>query len=91
MKQNITEMNDILNCVDDFADIMKHVLIKPENMAKGGWREDDPLHLWNALCAEVMELHHALIHHDSEEIIQKEAADVANFAMMIADVYRRNI
>lgn len=89
MKQNIDEMNKIMDEVDSFAEMMKQILIKPENIAKGGWKDDDAMSLYGALCVEILELREAIIHNQTEEVVQKEAADVANHAMMIADVYRQ--
>lgn len=59
-----------------------------KNRHKGdaeGWRKDDPFALHERLCQESNELSDA-IGLGSAEQITAEAADVANFAMMIADV-----
>lgn len=71
------------------------------NQHKGGWQEDLPARLLERLRGELKELETALIEYcvldltlkdeKSEELrraaehVTKEAADVANFAMMIAD------
>jgi hypothetical protein len=54
------------------------------NDDKGGWDDESLVYLLDRLSEEVQELKHALIEADKDGIIQ-EAADVANFAMMIAD------
>lgn len=64
-----------------FAALMEQRL--RENDHKPGWKEDDPRELYERLDEEAGELDYALAIRDG---IAKEAADVANFAMMIADV-----
>lgn len=67
------------------------------NTHKGGWGESELGWLFVRLKEEVEELHNAIndrviptpffgVSHTEEEIIQ-ECADVANFAMMIADKF----
>lgn len=67
-----------------FADLMEAKL--RENDHKPGWKRDHPADLMDRLKEELAELHDALFAGDLE-LIGPEAADVANFAMMIADVY----
>lgn len=79
-------------CVDAFAQKMKNKL--EENAHKGdreGWTRDPPAALLRRLREEVRELAE-LISTEAMgcgplevEGIAREAADVANFAMMIAD------
>lgn len=66
-----------------------------KNRHKGnreGWLKDDPDDLSSRLKQELVELDDAVFHEDwaqdseGRERIANEAADVANFAMMIADV-----
>ena len=73
---------------------MRAKLSRPRNTAKGDWRHD---HLWTLatrLDEERHELNTAidsLSHVDQRQAIEditNEAADVANFAMMIADKAR---
>lgn len=66
-----------------FAEQMERKL--RENDHKGGWRNDDIGHLNHRLGLEQVELNVALTKGVAEEIIS-EAADVANFAMMVADL-----
>jgi NTP pyrophosphatase (non-canonical NTP hydrolase) len=84
--------------VEAFADRMEAKL--RENDWKGGWKGCTDLDLFERLGEESAELLSALHRHakrlswgegwvmetDTEERIGREAADVANFAMMIADV-----
>ena len=56
------------------------------NMHKGGWSHDTPSSLFTRLLEEVEELRAALMDRESPSSVAKEAADVANFAMMLADV-----
>jgi NTP pyrophosphatase (non-canonical NTP hydrolase) len=58
-----------------------------ENDRKGGWRDCGLAWLMVWIIAEQGELADAIDHGTSEEIIA-EAADVANFAMMLADTAR---
>jgi NTP pyrophosphatase (non-canonical NTP hydrolase) len=57
-----------------------------ENDYKGGGEDCTPAWLLKRLGEELKELRKALRAKDSPERIACEAADVANFAMMIADV-----
>lgn len=68
--------------VGAFADLMEGELRKHDN--RPGWKECDPEWLMARLKEEAAELARAILSH--EESIPAEAADVANFAMMIADV-----
>jgi len=68
-----------------FAEIMERKL--KANDHRGGWRTCDPLFLLARLLEEAGELAGAVCSPAYDRrLIQKEAADVANFAMMIADV-----
>ena len=55
------------------------------NTHKGTWKHDDAFRLLVRLREEVEELHRA-IETEGSAAIAREAADVANFAMFIADV-----
>jgi hypothetical protein len=57
-----------------------------ENDHKGGWQADHPLALMRRLKQEVEELDQAMFNGNGQKILN-EGADVANFAMMIADLY----
>lgn len=58
-----------------------------ENDHKGGWQESDWRYLMARLREEIAELEDAHYHAYPKAEISREAADVANFAMMIADVF----
>ena len=76
-----------------FAGIMEQTLQKhDENKGSDGWLSCDVLSMFEDLKKEVDELEKLIIKYDyvkSEELlIIKECADIANFAMMIADIVR---
>lgn len=80
--------------VQRFAEVMEAKL--RENDHKGGWEEDSPSDLFARLMEESNELERSFepvagcvpVVHDAAlaSKVAREAADVANFAMMIADV-----
>ena len=72
--------------VERFAKLMKLKLAV--NSHKGGWQDCDPEYLYYRLVEEVGELGRAIFG-TRGGVIAHEAADVANFAMMIEDVMRR--
>lgn len=66
-----------------FASAMQAKL--DQNRHKGSWRDDDIWQLYARLMQECGELFEAFLRAgDAREIIE-ECADVANFALMIAD------
>lgn len=67
--------------VTTFADAMERKLRANEH--KGHWANEDILYLMRRMNDEVVELKRAI---GSGGAVLDEAADVANFAMMIADV-----
>jgi NTP pyrophosphatase (non-canonical NTP hydrolase) len=71
--------------VFEFAGAMSKELER--NSHKGGWSRETYGYLLNRLKQEVAELRRAVRGRESPESVLSEAADVANFAMMIADVY----
>lgn len=74
-------------CVREFSNIMSVKL--SENSHKGGWQDMAKEELIHCLRTEVRELEDELEASDgtaeAQLMIRREAADVANFAMMIAD------
>ncbi len=82
-----------------FSRIMEERL--KENDHKGGWSNESTLDLWNALNREAVELRTAIeddVHgHNpagsipTPEAIVREAADVANFALFVADNQRKRL
>ncbi|MGO1303645.1 MAG: hypothetical protein ACTMKV_02550 [Sphingomonas parapaucimobilis] len=68
-----------------FAALMEQQL--RANDHKGGWKNDTSFALWSRLLQEAIELNEArATRNPDSERIGREAADVANFAMMVADV-----
>jgi len=59
------------------------------NSDKSGWWNEDNGYLFRRLGQEIAELRRAIKKNKSKEDIIGEAADVANFAMMIADNYEQ--
>jgi DNA repair exonuclease SbcCD ATPase subunit len=90
--QGIIEARDVLNVrpvVSEFAQAMEEVL--RDNDHKGGWSSCTKEYLLTRLGDEMRELKKAtldtnMVGHSAKNIT-KEAADVANIAMMISDVY----
>lgn len=68
-----------------FSKEMEQVLF--DNIDKGGWQDCPFSYLIQRLEEEVKELRESLMDRDPEDVVH-EAADVANFAMMIADNVR---
>lgn len=60
-----------------------------ENRGKGGWRHETDFSLLGSIANELHELVDALHAGDPKEIA-RECADVANFAMFIADNHRKD-
>lgn len=81
------EWNELRPEVQVFAQAMEAQL--RANDHKPGWKRDNAGALWDRLLKEVKELEVECLdrapHHDAANVL-KEAADVANFAMMIVDV-----
>lgn len=80
----------IVSCrtsVNWFAEQMELKL--RDNDHKGGWARCEHSWLLDRLKQEVGELEKALDQVDNQENVIKEAADVANFALMIADLAGR--
>jgi NTP pyrophosphatase (non-canonical NTP hydrolase) len=74
---------NVRESVKDFSILMEIVL--RGNDDKGGWDSEEREYLESRLSEELEELKEAKTY----EEIKKEAADVANFAMMIADNAKR--
>ena len=87
---------ELRSLIARFAEEMLGKLLK--HRRKGGpraWRTDSAMSLWNRIGDEAAEPHEALCATEGRELtpelraaVRKEAADVANFALMIADIYR---
>ena len=67
-----------------FSDQMERVL--RQNDYKGGWKTAFEVVLLERLRLEVDELHESIYRPTSGSDVVKECVDVANYAMMIADI-----
>jgi len=86
-KQDADRRNGVRPGLMKFVYIMERELRRNDH--KRGWEKDSLTVLYARLQEEVAELFNEITYIDSvstPERIAKEAADVANFAMMIADV-----
>lgn len=72
-----------------FAEQMEAKL--KENDHKGGWEDCSIDYFLERLEEEVKELYYATETPNNAENIIREATDVANFALMIADVINRKL
>lgn len=81
-------MKRVRQSVSQFARLMEERLQKHDHKGRYGWAGYRKRVLLEMLHGELCELSEAVFTHNEEEI-RKEAADLANFAMMIAD--RRSI
>jgi NTP pyrophosphatase (non-canonical NTP hydrolase) len=73
-----------LSAVDAFADVMREKL--RENDHKGDWKKEPIAWLVGKLREEVGELIHEVTRRDVDpRLVAREAADVSNVAMMLAD------
>lgn len=88
LKQDKGEM-EMRKQLREFAEKME-VNLK-ENDYKGGWEKCDYDYLLRRIKEELSELEEALVNNRTAENIETEAADVANFAMMIADNAKRKV
>lgn len=79
-----TEEIKVRNSVDWFAKQMERKLKKNDH--KGGWKRCELQYLSMRLTQERKELTEAIASKDTQKIID-ECADIANFALMIADKF----
>ena len=77
----------IENSVNWFSHLMKNELLK--HLDRPGWKRESIAYLLRRLGEEVAELCEAIETNQPKEVVEKECADVANFPMMIADIYRQ--
>jgi NTP pyrophosphatase (non-canonical NTP hydrolase) len=82
----MSDQRKVNQTVKWFAERMKNKMM--QNNHKRNWRDEPLQDLIIAISTEFGELVEALEKGDFEEIID-ECADVANFAMMVADIIRR--
>jgi hypothetical protein len=75
--------------VNRFAIAMVDKLNEPKKIEKGDWKNEDTEELFRLLEDEIDELyvtlHGLTVGKATKEDVLKEAADVANYAMFIAD------
>jgi len=76
----------IKNSVDWFSYLMTSELKKHLSRR---WKHESIAYLEDRLGEELAELCDAMESNQPKDVVEKECADVANFAMMIADVYRQ--
>jgi NTP pyrophosphatase (non-canonical NTP hydrolase) len=69
-----------------FAEVMESKLDENRHKGRTGWRHMTPSWLLERLQVETRELERAMKTKNSRDIA-REAADVANFAMFIADKF----
>jgi DNA-binding transcriptional regulator GbsR (MarR family) len=73
----------------NFSYEMFKTLVAPKNKEKGGWWDCDISYLLKRLKEEVAELEQEVTSRGATTDVIKESADVANFAMMVSDLYVR--
>jgi NTP pyrophosphatase (non-canonical NTP hydrolase) len=84
-----SENSTTLPWVLKFAQLMEAKLAKNRHKGdRAGWLNASPFELLRRLRDEAVEIEEALYHSTSPDEVEKECADVANFAMMIADTFR---
>ena len=76
----------INNSISWFSEKMKDELLK--HLDRPGWQGEKVRYLWDRMKEEFNELGVSLANNLTRDEIVRECADVANFVMMIADVYR---
>jgi len=79
----------IENSVNWFSDQMKDELLK--HLDRPGWKHESIFYLLRRLNEELAELFEAIGSNETREKVTKESADISNFAMMVADVYRQRL
>lgn len=76
----------IIEVLGWFAVQMRDKLVEPRCEAKGDWREDGVPLLLDKLRGELSELDYAIGEGMAPDLVIGECVDVANYAMMIADL-----
>jgi NTP pyrophosphatase (non-canonical NTP hydrolase) len=82
MAKELTPMR-VRESVERFSFVMEERLRANDHKGQWGWEDEDPLWLLDRLKQETQELEEAMDLGD-RAAVEHEAADVANFAMMIA-------
>lgn len=80
-------MSEYQNSVDRMS---QNMLAKLDaNKHKGRWEDVNPLWAFKRIVDEASELMEAVLSGQSPEEVWKEAADVANFALIVAESYEK--
>ena len=82
-----SQLQIIENSVNWFSGQMKAELLN--HLDRPGWKSESIEYLIHRLYEEVVELRDAIESNQPRKVVTKEGADVANFIMMITDVYRQ--
>ena len=77
----------IENSVNFFSGEMKKELLK--HLDRPGWKRESIEYLIHRLYEEMVEFRNAIESSQPREAVIKEGADVANFVMMITEVYKK--
>ena len=86
MRRKSEELKSLEFSVERFGKVMVSRLARKKNRRKGEWKDSSIEYLFRRLLEEVSELY--ATHHEDvsfENFTAMECADVANFAMMIAE------
>jgi len=85
----MTERAEYLRALEWFQGEMDKKLSRPKNLEKGHWHEMGLIEIYKRIVDELHELIDEVTYHprDYTNIIS-ECCDVANFAMMLADLAR---
>lgn len=83
----MTSNGEVRDSVRLFAGVMEEMLQKNDH--KGGWETMTVDSLMGRLIEECCELEDAIDNGEAMENVAHEAADVANFCMMVAENYAR--
>lgn len=73
--------------IEVFSWLMTNELMK--HLDRPGWKRETITYLMKRLTEETVELFEAIKSNQPKEAVEKEAAHVGNFAMMIADIYKQ--
>lgn len=80
-------MNNFKYTIQWFSCHMEEKLLR--NSYKGGWEECKNVYLLDRMDEEIAKLKDCIINGEPSALVVSEAADIANFAMMLADNYSK--
>ena len=72
-----------------FVEKMEAKMQSHDEKRGDSWKKESLSYLIVRLQQEVVELHEAISNNKSNDEISKEAVDIANFSMMIFDMFNR--